>query len=258
MTYFHRVSETRFQPTAHVSGAWNTAEQHIAPALGLLTHLIEKDRDRRRDDDLRLARVSAEILGVLTLDEVEVALRVLRPGRTIELVEAELTQHGRTAVILRAWLLQRQDTASLAGVALEPMPALAAVPHDDFDTRWPGGFVRTVEARRLFLATGRSQCWIRPRASLLEDEEVSPMARMLGIIDIANGLSPRALPGEVAFPNVDFTASFFRDAGDGWVGLDIRASFGPDGTGLTDSVVHDERGPIGTLTQTLTLRPLSV
>jgi hypothetical protein len=32
-------------------------------------------------------------------------------------------------------------------------------------------------------------------------------------------------------------------------------SFAEDGIGLTTSVVHDERGPIGTSSQCLTVRP---
>ncbi len=258
-SYFRRLSQTRFRPTEHVVGAWNTDEQHIAPAIGLLTHLIEKDRDLRRDDALRLARVGCEIFGVLTLDEMEVTLRVIRPGRTIELVEAELVQHGRIAVVLRAWLLQRIDTTAIAGITLEPMPASGSMEPADFDRRWPGGFVRTVESRKRELEPGRAQCWIRPRVPLLEGEEVSPIARMLGGIDIANGMTPRVAPNEVAFPNVDFTANLLRDAtgdADSWIGLDVRVSFGPDGTGITESVVHDEQGPVGTLSQTLTLRPL--
>lgn len=256
-TYFRRLSETRFQPTAHVGGAWNPAEQHIAPTIGLLAHLVEVDHAQRRDGHLRLARVAYEILGVLTLDPVDVALRVIRPGRTIELVEAELSQHGRTAVILRAWLLQRIDTTAIAGSAFDPLPAPGEMPADDFDEKWPGGFVRTMEARRLALGAGRSQCWIRSRLALLDGEGVSPTARLLGAIDISNGLTPRVDPRRVAFPNVDFSASLVRDAVPGWVGLDIRVSFGPDGTGLTETVLHDEQGPLGSLSQTLTLRPLS-
>ena len=38
-------------------------------------------------------------------------------------------------------------------------------------------------------------------------------------------------------------------------GLDTTASFGPDGAGLTQSVLHDERGPFGAFSQTLTVRP---
>src|SRR6476661_4562986 len=103
--YFERESETRFRPTAHVGGAWNVEEQHIAPAIGLLAHTIETDHDRRRrTDQLQLTRLSCDILGVLPIEAFDIDVTVIRPGRTIELVEARLGHAGRTAVIARAWL----------------------------------------------------------------------------------------------------------------------------------------------------------
>src|SRR5699024_7103888 len=61
--YFVRESATRFGATQLLSGAWNTEEQHIAPTIGLLAHLLETDFAARRQDDLRLTRVSYDILG---------------------------------------------------------------------------------------------------------------------------------------------------------------------------------------------------
>ena len=56
------------------------------------------------------------------------------------------------------------------------------------------------------------------------------------------------------FPNTDLTVHLFRQPTGDWLGLDTDVSFGPDGIGLTASVLHDERGPIGRAAQTLTLR----
>lgn len=52
MVYFGRLAPSRFHATDHVSGAWNTADQHIAPALGLLVHPVGSDRDVRREPGL--------------------------------------------------------------------------------------------------------------------------------------------------------------------------------------------------------------
>ena len=65
MAYFHRTGPTTFRATENVGGAWTLLEQHIAPALGLLVHVIESDRDARRGDDLVVARLSYDILGTL-------------------------------------------------------------------------------------------------------------------------------------------------------------------------------------------------
>lgn len=254
--YFQRLSETDFAPTAHVGGFWRSDEQHIAPSVGLLTHLIERDRDARRGDDLRTARVVCDILGVLTMDPVEVTVRVIRPGRTIELVEAELRQHDRAAVLLRAWQLQRGDTAALAATGLDRMPAPDTFTATDDPPVRTEGFVPTVEVRRVLRGEGHAHAWLRPHVPLLEDEPISSTARLLGVIDIANGMATLADSDRVAFPNIDLAVSLARDPDDGWIGLETRTMFGPDGTGLTESVLHDAAGPVGTLSQTLTVRPL--
>ena len=76
-------------------------------------------------DDKQLARISFDILGFLALEECEVQVETIRPGRTIELVEATVTIAGRRAVLARAWYISPTDTARAAGGA----PPILAAPH---------------------------------------------------------------------------------------------------------------------------------
>lgn len=255
MAYFERTGTSAFRATSHVSGAWNVAEQHIAPALGLLTHVVERDRDDRRPE-LVLGRLSFDILGVLPVDVVDTTVRVVRPGRTIELVEATLGHHGRTAVLLRAWLMQPRDTAPLAAPGLPRITPPAQMAPWDPTTVWPGGFIASVEVRREQIEPGRASFWVRTPLPLVRDEQVSPLARAAGLFDIANGMTARVGPTGLAFPNLDLTAHLFAtpDSSD-WIGFDTTVCFGSTGTGLTSSVIHDTGGPIGTVSQILTLRP---
>jgi len=252
--YFDRFGEAAFVPTEHVSGAWTLDEQHIAPALGLLTHLVEKDCDYRREDEMVLTRLSYDILGTLAMDEFTATVRVARPGRTIELVESVLTQRGRPAVVLRAWLMQLADTTALSGTALPCIEPAATMPAWDPSTVWPGGFIASTHVRRHQDQPGRARYWVRTNVPLL-DEPVSTTATAAGLLDIANGMTVRANPSDVAFPNIDLTAHLFRQPRAGWLGFDTTITFGPSGHGLTRSTLHDEAGPIGTLAQTLTVRP---
>ena len=255
MAYFERVSGSAFRATEHVGGAWATDEQHVAPAFGLLVHVVERDRDTRRDDGAVVARLSFDILGVLPVDVVETAVRVVRAGRTIELVEATLTHAGRAAVVLRAWLMQPRDTAHLRGGGLPAVdPPGAVAPWNGSDV-WRGGFVASLEIRRRELEPGRALCWVRTPHPLVAGEPVSRLAAAAGLFDLANGIAVRADPRDLAFPNLDLTAHLFAPPRDGWLGLDTTVCFGPDGVGLTSSVLHDADGPIGTLAQILTLRP---
>ncbi|WP_029145976.1 thioesterase family protein [Microbacterium luticocti] len=253
--YFERLDQTRFRANDGVGGAWDPDEQHIAPALGLIAHEVEREHHARRKAPLQLARISYDILGVMPIDEVEVTVRMLRPGRTIELVEAQLSHDGRPAVSARAWWMQQADTAALAGSGFAPMPPRAELAPWSGAEVWPGEFVTTVEARRRQAEPGRAWTWLRPRVALLGDEPVSATARLLGMIDFVNGVTVRVGPEAAVFPNIDLTAHLFRVPGDDWIGCDTTVSFGPTGMGLTHTILHDERGPLGAVEQSLTVRP---
>lgn len=253
--YFRRLDTTRFTATDAVQGAWDTDEQHIAPALGLLTHVLEGSHHERHDPSMTMSRISFDILGSLPIDTIDIVARVIRPGRTIELAEATLQHNGRAAVIARAWLSHDHDTAAIAGTDLPEMPAPDTMPAWSPTHIWPGMFVTTIDVRRDESEPGRARFWMRPRIPLLEDEPISSTARLLGLVDIANGITPRVPPAHAYFPNLDLTAHLFRTPGNDWIGFDTTVSFGPHGHGLTHSILHDEHGPIGTMQQTLTIRP---
>jgi Thioesterase-like superfamily len=257
VAYFERLGERRFRATEHTGGAWDRATQHIAPALGLLAHAVEHDREVRRSDGLVLTRLGYDILGTVPIAEVEITVAVVRPGRTIELVEAVLVHADRPVVRLRAWLMQQRDTSAIAGTGFSWLPPPDDVEPWDPTTVWRGGFIATAEVRRRQVEPGRALVWVRTDQPLLADEPVSRTAAVAGLLDIANGMSVRAAPEDVAFPNVDLTAHLVAPPADGWLGLDTTVSFGAAGVGLTTSVVHDEGGPIGTSTQCLTVRPTS-
>ncbi|MDN5744548.1 MAG: thioesterase family protein [Nocardioidaceae bacterium] len=253
--YWHRTAAQTFTPTAHVGGAWDLATQHIAPALGVLAHEIERDRDQRRGSGLEISRLSYDILGTVPIEAIEVEVEVLRPGRTIELVQATARYAGRAVVIARAWLVARHDTTTLAGTDL---PAMA--PREEMEPwhmagLWRGGFIASLEVRRTEMGPGRSRVWARTPHPLLAHEPVSRLAAVAGLIDITNGIAVRTDPEKVAFPNLDLTAHFLRAPVGQWLGLDTMQSYGPDGIGVTSSAMHDETGPLGTIVQTLTVRP---
>ncbi|CCH79589.1 conserved hypothetical protein [Nostocoides japonicum T1-X7] len=255
MAYFERLSDTAFRATEHTSGAWVLAEQHIAPALGLLAHVVERDRDSRRGDGLVVVRLSYDILGTVPVGPVETGVHVLRAGRTIELVEATMAYAGRDVVRLRAWLMAPGETGGYAGSRLPRIPSPEQMGPWEPASVWPGGFIASAQLRREQVEPGRAAYWVRTDTPLVEGEPVSRLARAAGLFDIANGMTVRADPGEVLFPNVDLTAHLFRQPAGDWVGFDTTVSFGETGIGLTSSVLHDETGPMGTLAQILTVRP---
>lgn len=255
MSYFVRTGELEYKATEHTGGAWNTQEQHIAPALGLMAHVLEKHRQAEAPG-LQPARLSYDILGTLPIGAVSLQAETVRSGRTVQLVEVTLSSAGRPAARLRAWLMAQFDTTSVQETTLEPIADRESMQPWGATEVWPGGFIASLDGRRRPLGPGQAQAWLRTEHPLVAEEEVSDFARFCGLLDTANGVAPRAEPTQVAFPNLDLTISFLRMPQAGWVGYDTSVSFGPTGMGVTHSVVHDAEGPVGVMSQSLTVRPM--
>ncbi len=68
-------------------------------------------------------------------------------------------------------------------------------------------------------------------------------------------MAVRVDPRQVASPNLDLTVHLFDEPRSDWLGFDASVSLGHNGIGLTHSILHDERGPIGAVSQILTVRP---
>ncbi|MET9388570.1 hypothetical protein ABZY09_48395 [Streptomyces sp. NPDC002928] len=62
------------------------------------------------------------------------------------------------------------------------------------------------------------------------------------------------ITGRMALPPVDLSVHLHRHPVDDWLGFDTSVVFGPDGLGITSSVVHDSTGPVGRLEQMVTIR----
>ncbi|MFQ4149070.1 thioesterase family protein [Arthrobacter sp. LAPM80] len=256
-TYYRHLGANRYESTIHAQGAWNPTEQHMAPVASIMVHALEQFQPRA---DMRISRINFDILGLIPGGEFTIETTLLRPGRTIELIQAEMLAEGRVAVRATAWRLQGNDTSAVAACEDEPLGRLEdAVPWDGMRS-WPGGFIETLEGRALpEHRPGRGRAWLHTPFAVLDGAEpASPLVRLLGLADCANGVSARVspLPGGYMFPNVDLSIHLYRNPVGEWLGLDTRVTIADDGVGLTSSVLHDVNGPFGRSEQILTVRPI--
>jgi hypothetical protein len=257
--YFERLGNDRFRPTDHVAGAWDPNEQHISPMNGLVVHGVDQFvRDRGGPDEKVLARMSIDILGVLPMDEFTLRVESIRPGRTIELLEATVIAAGRPAVRTRIWRLQTYDTAGVAGGEAPKLPPPIGVDRLPLSDIWPGGYIRSVDVRALQPPQpGRVAAWVTTDVDLLDDEPASDVARFVGLIDTMNGIAVRESIDEWMFPNVEMSVHFHRVPVGREVGFDTTVVFGPHGAGTTTSLLHDREGHVGSAVQQLTVRARS-
>jgi hypothetical protein len=257
-SYYRALGEDSFESTIHTQGAWNDHEQHMSPVAGLLAYALENCSPR---EDMRLARISYDILGVIPRGTFDVRTKILRPGRTIELLEAELIAEGRTAVRATAWRLVKGATAEVAALEDARMPGPDGLETAHGMTQWPGDFIGSLDFRAVDgLRPGRGQVWVRTPYDLVEGAPASDLVRLVGLVDTANGIAARVPPGgdSYMFPNVDLQIHLHRAPRGEWLGLDTKVTFGADGIGLTSSVLHDAEGPFGRSEQILTVRRLGL
>jgi hypothetical protein len=188
----------------------------------------------------------------------QVRTRTVRPGRTIELVEATMAAGGRDVVRASAWRLARADTSEVAGGGGAPLPAPQRARRWDGATVWTGGYIASLDIRMVDPPTpGHARAWIRARPTLIDGMDVDPLARFVTLVDTANGIATRADTRRWTFPNTDLSIHVFRAPAGEWVGFETEVVFGPSGVGVTSSTLYDEDGPVGRAEQILTVRPVA-
>jgi hypothetical protein len=95
----------RFIATELARGPWDPDAQHGGAPAALLMRAFERVEG---DPDLRLARVTYELLRPVPLGELTLTTQVARPGRRVQLLDASLfTPDGTEVVRARALKVRR-------------------------------------------------------------------------------------------------------------------------------------------------------
>ncbi|MDO4896786.1 MAG: thioesterase family protein [Moraxella sp.] len=248
---------SHYQSTAHAQGVWNEFEQHMAVATGLLACELERFFPR---DDLMIARLSLDILGVIHQGQTIVRTHFIRTGRTIELIESTLSTidkngNERISVIMRAWRLATSDSRAISGLESPPPQAtVAQLPDWDGMSLWRGGYINSLRAKIAHHRAGKSMVWLNTDIDMVAGQETSDFVHLMGMVDTSNGTAMRATDGAWIFPSIDLQIHLYRTPQGRWLGLDTTQEIGQTGVGLTSSVLYDELGAFGQAKQILTVR----
>ncbi|OSC39550.1 thioesterase family protein [Mycobacterium decipiens] len=239
-----------FAPTDYTRSNWDPEIQHGSPPLALLTKLIE---DLSVGSDLRIGRLSLDILGAIPVTPVRARAWVQRPGSRVCMIVAELLA-DRVVARVTAWLLAVSDTADIAADRYpplvegptEPRPAVFAAARGYFDALdWRP---QRVDAQ------SPSVSWFSPLAHIVDTEPTSALQRLAAVADCANGVGAILDPNEFFFLNTDTVIHLHRLPTGSDFALRARASIGPDGVGVTTAEVFDKAGFVGTSAQTILVR----
>jgi hypothetical protein len=248
-----------WRATAHTTGPWDERAQHGGPPSALLGRAIQRCAPR---DDMIVSRFTCEILGAIPVGELEVQARLVRPGRSVEFLEAVATAGGREVARASAWRVLRTASETVLPPG-DPPPALppggppTALPdHTVGGTPegWIDGYLSAVEWRPVrghFGEPGPATSWARLRYPLVADEETGPLERVLAVADSGNGLSGQLDIAQWHFINPELTVHLHREAAGEWVCLDAQTAISAGGAGLATSVLSDTSGRVGVGAQSL-------
>ncbi|MDO4441446.1 MAG: thioesterase family protein [Moraxella sp.] len=250
-------SVSHYQSTKHAQGAWNEFEQHMAVATGLLAHELEQFCPR---DDLMIARLSLDILGVIYSGQTIVRTHFVRTGRTIELIESTLSTidgdgREKVSIIMRAWRLTKSDTRSIAGLE-DTIQDPSNLPTWQGLKTWGGGYIQSLQAKSAQHRAGKSTVWLDTDIQMIAGEPTSDFVHLIGMVDTANGIAARTQDKSWIFPSIDLQIHLHRTPVGRWLGLETVQQIGESGVGLTNSILHDKLGPFGRALQILTVRNL--
>jgi len=238
-------------------GPWDPDAQHAGPPAALLGRAVERCEPRA---DAQIGRITLEILGPVPLAPLRASARVVRPGRSVELLEASLSGPDGEVMRATAWRLRT------GAVELEPSPPPDPPPPGPdtgtreafFPVRDEAGYHTAMEmsfVKGAFLDPGPALVWMRSRVPLVAGEETSPLGRVLIAADAGNGVSAALDWRRYLFINTDLSVHLKRLPESDWVGLDAVTYPEPHGIGLADTALWDERGRLGRGAQTLVVRP---
>ena len=238
-------------PTELTRGPWDPGAQHAGPPSALVARAVERFEPR---PGMRIGRVTLEILRPVPLEPLSVQVELVRPGRSVELLEATLSGPDGELIRARAWRLVASELQLDEHEPPPPGPE-TAVEGEFFATGEEVGYHTAMEYRFViggFVEQGPAIVWMRPRVPLVAGEETSPLERVFIAADSGNGVSAALDWRSTIFINTDLTVHLLREAVGEWVCLDAVTHV--DGLGMADSALYDERGRIGRAVQTLLVR----
>ncbi|GHO80718.1 hypothetical protein KSD_84890 [Ktedonobacter sp. SOSP1-85] len=234
--------EDTFRATIHTQGPWHPDFQHGGPPAALLVRQIEHCSPR---PDMMLARVSIDILGPMPIATFRATARMVRPGRSVELLEATLEHEGRTVMRANAWRVKLPN-AQPPAQAPDQAPPIPAETTDPTQTpAWNCGFLAATEWRFVhgnYAQIGSAMAWIRLRFPLLAGEELSPTQRLIATADSANGISSALDISTWQFIPPELTLHILRPPTGEWLCLDAATIIQSEGIGLTTSKLYDTHG----------------
>lgn len=239
-----------FRATIHTQGAWDPHFQHGGPPAALLVRQLETCSPR---EEMVLARVSIDILAPVPIATCSARARMLRPGRSVELLEATLEHEGRLIMRATGWRVRLPNVRPPADEP-DPPPRLPdGTANPTIASMVVSGFFSATDWRtvREDNERGKATAWARLRYPLIAGEVTSPTQHLIALADYANGLSWRLDFSSWQFIPPELTLHILRPPRGEWICVDAVTDLQAEGVGLTTARLFDQQGPVARCAQSL-------
>ena len=250
--FYEQIGHGRFASSSLTAGPWSAESQHAGPPSALLVRAFEQFEP---DAGVRLARLSVDVLGPVPLAPLAIEVHRIRPGRSVELLEATASVDGRPALVARGWRMRRTpDNFPTVGEHRGPAVPDTRVRGEMMSYAHQDGYLSVVDFS--FISgggddLGPAETWGRARADLVEGETMTGWQHTVTVADSSSGVSMATDPLTYPSINCDLVVSLHRDPEPGWIHLDTETVGSPGHGVLTDTLVSDDRGRLGRCVQNL-------
>jgi len=252
--FYERDGDGGFVASELTRGPWDPGSQHAGPPAGLLGREIELVPG---GEGFQVARVTFEILKPVPIGPVRVEAEVVRPGRSVQMIEASLSNGEGELIKARAWRIRTSELEIPPDVVTTPEAPPGPEQGDKpgfFETGQSVGYHTAMEWRSVgggFLEPGPATVWMRMGCELVAGEEPTPLQRTLVAADVGNGISAVLDWRRYVFINVDLSVHLERMPEGEWICVDAITLPQANGVGTAESVLSDARGRIGRAAQAL-------
>lgn len=250
--------EGHYRSSEHTGGPWERGLQHAGPPAALALRAVQQLGPQPQR--ALPARLTAEILAPIPVDDLWVRARLRRPGRRVAWGTAQLgtlDEPDRPLLRCAVWLIRRTgQPMALPHTAGEPAPARGterAVPPS-----WEGGYLQAVRwefTDGSFAEPGPATAWTTLLVDLVEGETTTGAQHAAVVADAASGISAVADTSRLVFVNTELSIHLQREPVGPSLWMTARTALDPHGVGCTHTVLGDADGEAGTADQTLFVDP---
>jgi hypothetical protein len=248
---FYERTPRGFTPTDYVTGPWDSDLSHAGPPAALLLNEIA-----RSVEGMGISRVSYEIPRGIPRVPYRTHVDVLRPGRRVKLLRADLRDPDDAVLMsATAWCIRETTGLPIGDAHPMDLPDVAACPTLALRFLDGIGYLDGVEMRIAegapFGAQGPAAIWIRQVIPLIEGEDADPYARCGMFGDLGNGISALAPFEELLAVNTDLTLYLARRPTSDWMAMRSVTITRGMGLGISDSLVYDASGFVARANQSI-------